>query len=363
MTSSAPSCCPRLRLWLLPLVAAGLGLVVGLLAGRSTGDGPTPDGHSSATTLATPARQEQVQVLHQAQWHEAVGTIAARHSSTLSARIQAQVVAVEVEAGNTVEADQVVIRLQSDELQARLSQAGSALAAARAQATVARQAYERIVALHEAGTATNEQREQAEARHLAAMAELEASEQRRREAEVFAGYTTITAPLGGLVAERLVEPGDLVWPGRAMLVIHDPRHLRLEADIREGLIDRITVGQELTVDVRALGRLITAPVEDIIPVADPASRSLRVRLGLGEVEGAYPGMFATLRVPLDSRPTLLVPETAISIVGQLATVRCRDEDGLWRRRYVTLGARHDQQREVLSGLRPGDQIGWDEAPR
>ena len=60
-------------------------------------------------------------------------------------------------------------------------------------------------------------------------------------AKIVVGYAEIRAPVGGVVAERLAEPGDLAVPGRPLLTIQDPAHLRLEAAVRDRDAHRISM--------------------------------------------------------------------------------------------------------------------------
>lgn len=324
-------------------------------------DAVTPGASQPAPGLPTPDHTTVAQSTAHPVSHRAVGTVESKLSSTVSPRIQGQVLAVAVEAGERVELDQVLVQLQSDELQHRLAQARNSLESARAEAEAARQSYERIEKLYAQEAATETGLEQARARHRKAAAAVEVAQNQVAEAETFAGYATLRSGMQGMVTRRLVDPGDLAWPGKPLIELHDPQSLRLEAELREGLIDRVAVGDRLTVTLGSLDATVEGTVEEILPYADPRSRSFAVRVSLPQMAGLHPGMFGRLHVPLDERSGVVVDRRAIERVGQLATIRVRGEDGVWRRRYVTLGARRGDQVEVLSGLTPGETIGWDDA--
>jgi RND family efflux transporter MFP subunit len=165
----------------------------------------------------------------------------------------------------------------------------------------------------------------------------------------------------GVVSKREAEAGDLAYPGRPLFVIHNPKGLRLEASVREGMIGRVKRDQRVGVELTALSKTVEGAVEEIVPSADPLSRSFLVKVALPVTEGLYPGMFGRLRIALEERSTVLVPPSAVSQVGQLKTVRVL-KDGRWLRRYVTLGESAGDQVEVLSGLEGGETIGWDPIP-
>jgi multidrug efflux pump subunit AcrA (membrane-fusion protein) len=117
-------------------------------------------------------------------------------------------------------------------------------------------------------------------------------------------------------------------------------------------------GREVEVHLDAIERSVGGRITEIVPAADPVSRSFLVKVSLPRTAGVYPGMFGKLRCELDPRPAILIPESAVVLVGQLATVRVR-QDERWERRFVTLGNTRDGRVEVLSGLREGEEIGWD----
>jgi RND family efflux transporter MFP subunit len=311
-----------------------------------------------------PAPEHTLQVREEAQttWYEAVGTVRSRAQTTVATQITGQILDVQVEAGDHVKEGQVLANLDSREYAARLEQARSALVSAQAERELATTAYNRFEGLFEKRAVTLEQFESVEAQRKQADAAVSAAEQKVEEAQTLLGYTTLHSPMDGVVADRLAEPGDLAYPGKALLVVHDPEDLRLEANVREGLISRIrsqmAEGREVEVHLDAIERSVRGRITEIVPAADPVSRSFLVKVSLPRTAGVYPGMFGKLRCELDPRPAILIPESAVVRVGQLATVRVR-QDERWERRFVTLGNTRDGRVEVLSGLREGEEIGWD----
>lgn len=319
--------------------------------------GPPADPQRAAPVIAAPAERSSLVATSIPEWYEAVGTIHARTTASLAARIQGQVLEVAVEIGDRVETGQILVRLQSEELEARLSQARQHLVAAQAAAEVAAGDFKRTEELRQRGSLSQQLFDRAQADHLRAQALLEAAREQVVEAEAIAGYRDLRAPVSGVVRQRNADPGDLALPGQALLVIQDGEHLRLEAAVREGVVHRIHPGDRHTVRLRALERELEGRVSELMPAADPRSRTFLVRLDLPADEQLYPGMFATLRIPLGERLAVLVPPEAVRSVGQLDVVLV-EVDGRWERRLVTLGGHADGRREVLSGLRPGEVIGW-----
>lgn len=322
--------------------------------------------------------------------HEAVGTVRARTDVSVEAQVTGRVLDVLVRPGDKVaDGDRLVVldgrasqaRLDQS-LQARqtaasmIAQARDGLASARAAFDKAESTYRRMRQLGEQRVVTAEEVEQAESAYLQAKAAVGQAEegvaaaQARsreadkviREAEIDLEHTAILAREAGEVAKRLVEPGDLAFPGKKLLVLQTGGSLRLEAMVREGLIGRVRVGDRVGVIVSALGEgePLEAVVDEMEPLADPVTRSFLVKARLPEAPGLYPGMFGRLLVPLGEREAVIVPEAAVIRVGQLETVMVRQGDA-WQPVHVRTGERvaggEGGMVEVLSGLSGGETVG------
>jgi RND family efflux transporter MFP subunit len=160
-----------------------------------------------------------------------------------------------------------------------------------------------------------------------------------------------------------VEPGDLAVPGQPLLVLDDPRAYRLEALVGESAVGRVRLGQTVPVVVDSLGRPLEGRVAEIIPAADPASRTVTVKLDLPADPGLRSGLFGRARFPAGERQALLVPASALVERGQLTAAYVVDGHDIARLRLVTAGARHADRVEILSGLEAGERLVVEGAPR
>jgi len=343
------------------------------------GRGPEPAGEP------TPARTAAVVRGEIPLFEEAVGTVRSRTVVAVSSQLSARVLEVTQRSGASVATGDLLVRLDDREPTSRVGQAKQALAAAVAARRRAEQAkaqgetrlvratsqHERYQKLLASQAIPPEQAEasesewiqakssvaDAEAAISAADAQIEQAKQVVAEAELFLGYTRVSSPIDGVVIERQIEPGDLAQPGRALLVVLDPKALRLEAQVRESLIARISKGQALEVSIPASGKRAPGTVAEIVPSADPTSRTFTVRVDFGPIEGVYAGMFGRLRLPLGVREAVRAPPAAVQRIGQLDTVVVRSGDR-WERRLVTTGAiGEDGLVEILSGLVGGETVG------
>jgi len=334
--------------------------------------------------LDAPARTTVVERATVALVEEAVGTVRSRTTVAVSSQVSAQVVTVTKRPGAIVKAGEPLVSLDDRELVARVAQAKqgveAALAARRraeqakaqgeARLRQATQRHERMTQLAGSRAVTTEAVEAAEADWLSAQASLADAEalitaadaqkgqatQVVAEAELAKAHAQIASPIDGVVSDRQVEPGDYAWPGRTLLVVLDPNAQRLEAQVREALLARISPGQHLDVLVPAADATSPGTVAEIVPSADPLSRTFTVRVDFGPVKAAHAGMFGRLRIPTGTREVVRAPRDAIARVGQLETVVVK-EGARWARRLVTTGAVVEGQVEILSGLAGGETVG------
>lgn len=333
---------------------------------------------------AVPAATAQVQVEAVQRWFEASGTVRPRTETRIESQVTAQVVEVTVRPGSRVTKRQLLVSLDNRQLLARLDQARQGLKSAQAARKQARQAvlsaqaafdqaeanFKRTRTYFESKAATQQDLEMAqslysqakaglartEEAYTGSMAGIKQAEEVIREAEIAMGYTRILAPETGEVLKRLVEPGDLALPGKPLLVLQTAGAYRLETHVREGLISKVRLGMHLPAVIVTLGKEVETQVEEIIPYADPQTRTFLVKAALPAISGLYPGMFGKLRIPYLTEKVVVIPEKALRKIGQLDLVTVQEGDR-WTRRYVKIGRRLGGQIEILSGLAGGETIG------
>ena len=286
----------------------------------------------------------------------APGSVRARREAVLSPRITATIVAVNVRAGDRVAQGEVLVELDRRELESRLEQQRERVAGAQARVDEARRRFERVETLFERGVISRAELDEAEADLRAAEAALAQARDAVDEAATALSYATIRAPIDGRVIDRLAEPGDTARPGQALLRLYDPATLRLDSNVRESLATRLDRGDRLQARIDALGLELAVTVDEIVPSAEPGSRTVLVRASLPRREDLFPGMFGRLIIPTGSERRLYVPVAAVQRVGQLEFVTVVTEQGPLRR-YVRTGGRSPAHGvEVLSGLRAGERL-------
>ena len=127
--------------------------------------------------------------------------------------------------------------------------------------------------------------------------------------------------------------------------------------MREGLISQVVLGREYSVKIDTIDKIISSSIEEIVPYADPATRTFQVKALLPVMSGVYPGMFGRLLIPVKKENTLLIPKAALIKVGQLEQVYVKKGDA-WQRVYIKTGRVYGEKVEVLAGLMADETIGY-----
>ncbi|MGD8122905.1 efflux RND transporter periplasmic adaptor subunit [Vibrio sp. TRT 2004] len=279
------------------------------------------------------------------------GTVVADQKATIAARLTATVVEVLVEVGQPVRKGDVLLRLESDDLNARVRQTEQSLSSAQAQLNAARKEYARIKELLNKKLVPQAQFDQAESTLKTAIANLEQARAAVSEAETTFGFSVITAPFDGVITHKPINSGDTATPGMALLSMYNPDSLIVEADVAESVMPALSIGATLAVEIPTYQLVLDANINEIAPAADSGSRSYLIRLGFDTEHTLYPGNFARVSVDLGSEKVLKVPVAAIYQVGQLDYVKVVEE-GMVHTRLVQLG---DDFR-VRKGLVEGDVV-------
>ena len=282
-------------------------------------------------------------------------TVQAKQGATVSSRLLATITAVHVRAGDRVTAGQLLVELDPRDLESRLAQSREQVRAIAARLQESVSNLERIKGLFERKLVARADLDRALAGHDSLAAELASAQQAVSEAETALSYTRIRAHIDGRVVDRLAEPGDTATPGVPLLSIYNPGTLRVEARVRERLALALRPGQMLDVLIPALNHQLTAELEELVPSADPGSRSFLVKVRIDQDARLLPGMYAELRVPAGEESLLLVPQQRVAEIGQLNLVWVATPQGA-ERRFVRLGPTVGEEVAVIAGLQAGDAL-------
>ncbi|MEJ2155799.1 MAG: efflux RND transporter periplasmic adaptor subunit [Desulfobacteraceae bacterium] len=314
-------------------------LLSGLVAcGEKIEPGVTPIGEG----LVVKAPVAKAQVTQQPFFYEAVGTVTARTSSTLSSKLMGVVRSVHVHEGDMIKKGDLLVTIDQRQVRAQMEQA-------LANAEVAAKEYKRYQQLLKEQSASQQEFDRALARHREAQAAVAAARVSQKDAKV-------RAPYDGRVVAKLINAGDLASPGTPFLSIEQQGLFWTDLVLPERHIQAVHTGLEVKVKVPALNnREIVGEVGRIVPMADARSRSFQVKVAMPPGLDLKSGMFARVAIPLADSGMLLVPKTAIVEQGQLTGIYKVDSAGIAHFRLVRTGKTYGDRMEIVSGLQADQQ--------
>ncbi|MFC0677027.1 efflux RND transporter periplasmic adaptor subunit [Lysobacter korlensis] len=309
--------------------------------GRGGGGGARGGGGEDRPVPVTTA---QVQPRAFSDTVQALGTVQARESVTLTAKVSETVERVHFDSGEVVKAGAPLITLSGQAQQASLREA-------QATAEEAERLFQRQNEL--AG------------QQLIARSQLDAQRATRdaaraRVAQIRAqlGDRTIRAPFAGVLGLRQVSPGTLVTPGTVIATLDDTARVHVDFPVPETQLAQVAPGQALTATSAAYpGRRFDGTVATVDSRIDAGTRAVTVRGDFPNPERLLrPGMLMEVTLSQAERRALLVPEIAVVQVGSDSFVYRVKPDGSVERADVRTGARREGQVEITSGLAAGDRI-------
>ena len=329
---------------------------------------------------------------------EAPGTVQPRNRIALSSQINGFVKSVSVKAGDLVNAGQILVTLdardaqgQKDMAQASIEEAKAALEearkgaqmaadmrrAAKANNDLASATYQRFQKLFDSKSVSPQEFDEARARRDAAAADLAAKETmisaaqdrlkqvqaritqasaQSRRADVLVGYTLLSAPVRGRIAERQVDPGSAIFPGSPLLVLETTANQQVLAEIPTAQLAALRTGLEVEVRISDTDSAAKGRISEINPQSNPATHTVQFKVDLPPGAAAPTGSYARVVIPIGNRNALLVPLKAVRETGQLTGVFVVDGGSKARFRLVKIAPFDAEQVELLSGVEPGEKV-------
>ncbi|MDR2716501.1 MAG: efflux RND transporter periplasmic adaptor subunit [Treponema sp.] len=185
-----------------------------------------------------------------------------------------------------------------------------------------------------------------------------------RPGEVYR-HSPVVSTIEGTVLQAPYSIGDTVSAQSALYVLGDLAALRVETFIPERFVSSVKLGLNATVMFEAIpDETFLAEVDEVSPVLDPASRTLRIRLRFVDRQGMAvidprikAGMFATISLVTRTRTNVpVIPRSSVINTYGSWIVFTIDEQNIARRRTVELGIENETLFEVLNGVDMGDRV-------
>ncbi len=263
-------------------------------------------------TLALSAGDiSRAQTLVLAQSLPVSGQLKAVNSAFVKARVAGELQVLNLREGDTVQAGQIVARVDATEYQARVRQAQQQAESAKAQVDIAKRSFDNNRSLVDQGFISKTALDSsisslaaAEANYRAAVAGVDVATKALDD-------TVLRAPISGLVAQRLAQPGERVSIDARILEVVDLSRLELEATLSAADSLDVRVGQSATLTVEGASKPLHAKVVRVNPSAVASSRAVLAYLSIDATQGLRQGMFAQGALATGTQRALAVPLSAV----------------------------------------------------
>ena len=287
------------------------------------------------------------------------GTLKAVNSAMVKARVSGELQALTVREGDAVKAGQVVARIDAGEVTLRLRQAREQAASSRAQVEVVQRQYDNNKALVDQGFISRSALDTSLANLNASRATFNAAQAAAEVAARSVKDAVLTAPISGLVSQRLAQPGERVGVDARILEIVDLSRLEVEVTLSAADAASVQVGQRALLQVEGSRTPIQAHVARINPSAQSGSRNLLAYLAIdnnnaseGGASLLRQGLFAQGTLGTRESAQLAVPTSAIR-TDQPAPYVQAVENGLLVYKPVVLGLRGMAGSEAVTAITAG----------
>ena len=230
----------------LPLPAlTALGLALSLLSGcgeKHAESGPSaPVGRTLRAEVGTVQKTSLIQRVF------LPGIVASEDQVQVASRLMGFIREIKVQEGQTVKAGQLLFIVDPTDIQGQVSQARSGLTQAEAALADAQSDYDRFGTLYKEEAIPKAQWDKVRLQYQIAQQQAAAARAGLGTASSQLRYSSVTAPIAGVVTQKMANPGDLAAPGRPILVIEGLNKLQVRTNVGDMVFDHIKPGDKVSI--------------------------------------------------------------------------------------------------------------------
>lgn len=288
----------------------------------------------------------------------ASGKLVAKNSVNVSTRMMGYITGMKAEVGQNVNAGQLLVSINSTDIQAKGGQANAQISQAQANYNISKKDYDRFSNLYKNQSASQKELDDMRARYEIAKAGLDAANALKSEVNSQYRYTNITAPISGVVTAKFAEQGDMASPGMPLLTIESPSTLQAQVLVSEQNITLINQGMPVKITLKSTNQEIAGSVSEISKSSANTGGQYMVKVNVSNSANLLSGMFVNVQFPFknagkvnqDFQESVMIPKSALVEKGQLTGVYTISSNNTAVLRWVKTGKDFGDQIEVLSGL-------------
>ena len=302
-------------------------------------------------------RTQTVALAEQGETYDYSGEVRGRYETQLGFRVGGKILSRNVELGSRVQAGEVLMTLDGDDLQQALRKNDAQVFSAKSQSEMARVNLKRYEQLYDQGAVSKAEYDRYKTEHDTAVGGLRQAAAQYNQGANQVDYSVLRADASGVIASLDAEIGQVVSQGQKVLTLVRDGEKEVEINVPENRVEEVRKAGTCRVSFWALPQLtLTGNVREIAPMADKASRTFRVRIALqNPPEELKLGMTANVSVAAGKGKSIRLPVAAV--------YQNQEEPQVWvvkngavELRSVKIGAFADEKVEIVSGLNDGDVV-------
>ena len=319
-------------------------------------------GNSSRTEPAVEempvARTALISAVKNVQDYTYSGEVRGRYESQLAFQVNGKIAKRNVQLGSAVNAGDVLMQIDAKDVQQTVNSNSAQVYSAESQLKLAESNLNRYRHLHETGAVSRMTYDQYATAYDAAVALVRQTSAQYAQGVNQLDYTFLQADKPGVISNIAAEIGQVVSAGQTIVTVVQDGEREVEISIPENRIAELSKATQIKVTFWALDeRTVDGKVREIAPMADPATRTFKVRISLlNPPQEMKLGMTASVNlINNNAQQAITIPLSAIYQNGSTPSVWVVQENVL-ALRPVILGKYGDNSVQVIGGLQQGERI-------
>lgn len=288
--------------------------------------------------------------------YQSVGSLVADKKINVSSKLSGYVQELLVEEGDVVRENQLLLTIESNDAEGRISVAEAAVNSAEFMLEDAIRDTKRNQRLYERGAISKRDmqkyylhEERVKDNLAQALSHLSVAIEQRQ-------YTQIKSRIEGVVIERLLKNGDLVTPGKTILTIESKNQLMFESFLPAKYLGQLKQGQRVKIHLDTANKKLEGIVHRIIPEIDPVSHKYKIKIAIEKTEDIYPGMYGLAAITVGEKKIIAIHENSVKKMGGLSGALLVDESDTVKFRWLQFGSSYGEYLEVRAGLSKGEKL-------
>ena len=227
---------------------------------------------------------------------ELSATVISDNEKYITSRFMGFIKELKVSEGSMVKKGQLLYKIDTTDIDAKKSQAQLQVSMYKTQFEIVNRNYERFKRLYIKGLVSKAKVEELEMNYRNLNDMIKVAKAQLREVNNQYKYLAIKAPNNGVVTRKMIKVGEMAIPGMPALVLTDLSDLKIKAEISEGDLFKIKVGDNVDIQIPSLKYDTIGKITSIIPSSNPMTHTFMIKISFKSNSKVYPGMYAKVNI-------------------------------------------------------------------